>query len=318
MRGRLHTLQHELTTRPHHHVSLLAHLLSSNFDFFFQPCLLKNITLHCCPRCTKLLDSRHTLKSNSADPSQLSQLCRPLASFRSSKSATEPPPPRLSKPSPTFFTYFPRSQALQRQGFVTAGATCCLQSHLFEFVCLLSHRLKVHSFASPECDHGTPCKIWRCKRIVQKLDCGQNGSYATVANINREAKRGSTQKLTTPSILHADLSIQARDPVFVYPRIGQRGLVEPQTCASSLACASPLAVITDVEFLNFRRVSSSAELESFSLIMCVDARKSHEFSLLGLFRGGSRHCPCLVGEWNVALSLVFELKDNHRSCCNVL
>ena len=145
---------------------------------------------------------------------------------------------------------------------------------------------------------------------MQKLDCGQNGSNATVANINREAKRGSTQKLTTPSILHADLSIQSRDLVFVYPRIGQRGLMAPYTCASSLACASPLAVITDVVFLNFRRVFSEGELETFSFSIRVDARKSTpQFSLLGLFRRGSRHYPCLVGEWNVAKSLVAELVD---------
>ena len=168
------------------------------------------------------------------------------------------------------------------------------------FVCLLSHRLKVHSFASPECDHGTPCKIWRCKRFVQKLDCGQNGSYATVANINREAKRGSTQKPTTPSILHADFVNSVKRSCLCLPK--------NRTARSNGTVY--LCFFTCVRFttgcnhrrglLKLRRVFSEAELETFSFSIRVDARKSTPNSRsLVFFEEGAdiTHALWVSGTW---------------------
>ena len=69
-----------------------------------------------------------------------------------------------------------------------------------------------------------------------------------------------------------------------YPRGFVLSRINPNryTVASSLVCASPLAVITVVGFLGTRLVSSAAEFRSFLFSMCIDALQS---TTLVLFLG---------------------------------
>ena len=60
----------------------------------------------------------------------------------------------------------------------------------------------------------------------------------------------------------------------------------------SFACTSSLAVTTVVAFVDYRRVSSSSELKSFLLSMCIDAPESTTNSRSsGIFRRGCQRCP---------------------------
>ena len=75
------------------------------------------------------------------------------------------------------------------------------------------------------------------------------------------------------------------------------------TVASSFVCTSPLAVITVVGLLDFRRVCSSAELKSFLLSMYIDAPESTANSLSSsFFKDGAGNDQTSEGEKNVALS----------------
>ena len=70
-----------------------------------------------------------------------------------------------------------------------------------------------------------------------------------------------------------------------------------KTCASSLDCTSPLAVVSVVRFLDFRSDSSSPELKSFShqhVQWCSGI--DHEFSLLLIFEEGAGIATAPVGE----------------------
>ena len=77
------------------------------------------------------------------------------------------------------------------------------------------------------------------------------------------------------------------------------------TVASSCVCTSPLAGMTIVGLHDFVKVSISASLKSFLLIMCIDAPESTTNSLSsGLRLDASRHVFS-DGEKNVALSCSF-------------
>ena len=74
------------------------------------------------------------------------------------------------------------------------------------------------------------------------------------------------------------------------------------TVASSCVCTSPLAVLTIVGLNDFVKVSISALLKSFMLIMCIDAPESTtNFRSSGLRVDARRHLFS-DGEKNVALS----------------
>ena len=63
-----------------------------------------------------------------------------------------------------------------------------------------------------------------------------------------------------------------------------------QTVASSCVCTSPLAVMTVVGLHDFVKVSISASLKSFLLIMCIDAPESTTNSLSSSLRiNASKH-----------------------------
>ena len=88
---------------------------------------------------------------------------------------------------------------------------------------------------------------------------------------------------------------------------------EHKTCASSFVCISPLAVCTFMGFLDVRRVSSSQELKTFLLSMCIDAPESITKSRSsGFFRKGCRHYPCFGRRVEGRLVLFFELVDTFR------
>ena len=66
---------------------------------------------------------------------------------------------------------------------------------------------------------------------------------------------------------------------------------------SSFGCASPLAVATVVGFLDLRRVSSSKELKSFSLSMCIDAPSGLRIlTILAFFEEGAGITQASAGE----------------------
>ena len=80
------------------------------------------------------------------------------------------------------------------------------------------------------------------------------------------------------------------------------------TVASSGICTSPLAVMTIVGLHDFVKVSISASLKSFLLIMCIDAPESTTNSLsLGFNVDAGRHLFS-GDEKNAALSCSFNLK----------
>ena len=75
------------------------------------------------------------------------------------------------------------------------------------------------------------------------------------------------------------------------------------TIASSCVCTSPLAVMTIVGLHDFVKVSISASLKSFLLIMCIDAPESTTNSLSsGLRVDGARRHLFSEGENNAAFS----------------
>ena len=77
------------------------------------------------------------------------------------------------------------------------------------------------------------------------------------------------------------------------------------TIASSCVCTYPLAVMTIVGLHDFVKVSISASLKSFLLIMCIDAPESTTNSRSsGLRVDAGRHLFS-EGEKNVALSCSF-------------
>ena len=79
------------------------------------------------------------------------------------------------------------------------------------------------------------------------------------------------------------------------------------TVASSCVCTSPLAVMTIVGLHDFVKVSISASLKSFLLIICIDAPESTTNSRSsGLWFDAGRHLFS-EGEKNVALSCSFNL-----------
>ena len=77
------------------------------------------------------------------------------------------------------------------------------------------------------------------------------------------------------------------------------------TVASSCVCTSPLAVQTFVGLHVFVKVSISAFLKSFLLIVCVDAPESTTNSLSSGFRVDAGKHLFSEGEKNVALSCSF-------------
>ena len=80
------------------------------------------------------------------------------------------------------------------------------------------------------------------------------------------------------------------------------------TIASSCVCTSPLACMTIVGLHDFVKVSISALLKSFLLIMCIDAPESTTNSLSsGLRVDAGRHLFS-EGEKNAALWCSFNLK----------
>ena len=73
------------------------------------------------------------------------------------------------------------------------------------------------------------------------------------------------------------------------------------TIASSCVCTSPLAVMTIVGLHDFVKVSISALLKSFLLIMCIDAPESTTNSRSSGLRGDASKHLFSEGEENVAL-----------------
>ena len=73
------------------------------------------------------------------------------------------------------------------------------------------------------------------------------------------------------------------------------------TVASSCVCTSPLAVMTIVGVHDFVKVSISALLKSFLLIMCIDAPESTTNSLSSAFNVDAGRHLFSEGEKNVAL-----------------
>ena len=85
------------------------------------------------------------------------------------------------------------------------------------------------------------------------------------------------------------------------------------TIASSCVCTSPLAVMTIVGLHDFVKVSISASLKSFLLIMCIDAPESStNFLSSGLRVDAGRHLFS-EGEKNVALSCSFNFNKHLAS-----
>ena len=85
----------------------------------------------------------------------------------------------------------------------------------------------------------------------------------------------------------------------------QDSRVNPSSCVST----SPLAVTTDVGHQEILTVSSSAELRSFLLIMCIDAPESTTNSLSSclILDGEGRH-HFSVSEKNAALRLSLDCR----------
>ena len=77
------------------------------------------------------------------------------------------------------------------------------------------------------------------------------------------------------------------------------------TVASSCVCTSPLAVMTIVGLDDFVKVSISASLKSFVLIICIDAPESTTNSLSSGLRFNANKHQFSEGEKNVALSCSF-------------
>ena len=100
------------------------------------------------------------------------------------------------------------------------------------------------------------------------------------------------------------------------------------TIVSSCVYTSPLAVMTIVGLHDFVKVSISALLKSFVLIMCIDAPESTTNSLSSSlrFNGAGRHLFS-EGEKNAALFFFFHFRmllaslhaasRAHRSCHSV-
>ena len=79
------------------------------------------------------------------------------------------------------------------------------------------------------------------------------------------------------------------------------------TIASSCVCTSPLAVMTIVGLHDFVKVSISALLRSFLLIMCIDAPESTTNSLSSGFNVDAGRHLFSGDEKNAALSCSFNL-----------
>ena len=79
------------------------------------------------------------------------------------------------------------------------------------------------------------------------------------------------------------------------------------TIASSCVCTSPLAVMTIEGLHDFVKVSISALLKSFLLIMCIDAPESTTNSLSSGFNVDAGKHLFSGDEKNVALSCSFNL-----------
>ena len=79
------------------------------------------------------------------------------------------------------------------------------------------------------------------------------------------------------------------------------------TIASSCVCTSPLAVMAIVGPHNFVKVSISASLRSFLLIMCIDAPESTTNSLSSGFKDDARWHLLSGDEKNAAFSCSFDL-----------
>ena len=79
------------------------------------------------------------------------------------------------------------------------------------------------------------------------------------------------------------------------------------TIASSCVCTSPLAVMTIVGLHDFVKVSISASLRSFLLIMCIDAPESTTNSFSSGFKDDARWHLFSGDEKNVAFSCSFNL-----------
>ena len=77
------------------------------------------------------------------------------------------------------------------------------------------------------------------------------------------------------------------------------------TVASSCVCTSPLAVMTIVGLHDFVKVSISASLKSFLLIVCIDAPESTTNSRSSGFNVDAGRHLFSEGEKNVALSCSF-------------
>ena len=82
------------------------------------------------------------------------------------------------------------------------------------------------------------------------------------------------------------------------------------TAASACVCTSPLAVTTVVGFFEILTVSTSAELRSFLLTICMFApRVHHKLSFLRLYCGCGRHNPLIERRIACSFFRFFELKD---------
>ena len=91
--------------------------------------------------------------------------------------------------------------------------------------------------------------------------------------------------------------------------VKDRGTLGPRhwdTIASSCVCTSPLAVMTIVGLHDFVKVSISALLKSFLLIMCIDAPESTTNSRSSGCRVDAGKHLFSEGEKNVALSCSFK------------
>ena len=75
--------------------------------------------------------------------------------------------------------------------------------------------------------------------------------------------------------------------------------------ARSCVCTSPLAVMTVVGLLDVVKVSISASLKSFLLIMCIDAPESTTNSRSSVLRVDAGRHLFSEGEKNIALSCSF-------------
>ena len=88
------------------------------------------------------------------------------------------------------------------------------------------------------------------------------------------------------------------------------------TIASSCVCTSPLAVMTIAGPHDFVKVSISALLRSFLLIMCIDAPESTTNSRSSSLRFDANKHQFSEGEKNVALSRSIKLKNTIETASN--